>query len=300
MRVRRADERVVEELLREKQQVELTVSGLRQQSQHVTRRRTPVLGVLAVRHDRERLAEVLLVQAHHLARSISHTVVALHDERGLVLEEAVVHVCRRHAAALRRSHADVLVERLEPEADDAVLEDVRGGGGAAALEPVAVLPRERELSLIAAERPPLLESHPRDLRLVADDLETQRNLVVGELAAVVIPGERLVHAVRQTELHGARAVEADVGEQRHGVVGARPELASDGAPLELAVRQQAEEVRAQHIGAVGPVGDGNGKREWRTLVAGVVGEGHETALVLMDGSCGNSGDKDAQIESCHG
>ena len=89
--------------------------------------------------------------------------------------------------------------------------------------------------------------------LVAHGLEALRNLVVRELAEVVLARERLVHALRRTELHRARTVKTNVGEQRHGVVGAHPEFAANGAPLELTVRQQTKEIGPQHVGTVDAV-----------------------------------------------
>ena len=124
--------------------------------------------------------------------------------------------------------------------------------------------------------------------------------MVRELAELPRARHDLPKALRTHELHRPRAVQANVIEQRHGVVGAHVMLAPYGATLALAVRKQAEEVRANHVLPVGPVRDGHGERERDAAVGLVVAKAHQTAPVLVKRPCGNAGDKNAEIDDGHG
>ena len=143
-------------------------------------------------------------------------------------------------------------------------------------------------------------AHPRDVPLVAHRPEAQGDLVVRELAELPRTRHGVAKAVGAHELHRPWAVKADMVEQGDGIVGARAELPPDGATLALAVRQQAEEVWANHALAEGPVGDGHGERERDATIGLVVAKAHESAPILTERPRGDAGDKDAEVNGGHG
>lgn len=166
----------------------------------------PVRCVFLIGHVAKRLAAIFLMDARDRAVFHIDPVVSFDNECGLVFKEAVVHLGGRDAVALGNLHAGVLVECLQPEADDAVLEDVRSGRCSQCRAPALLMSSKGEFPLVAAERPALAFTHPRGVLMGAQIFQAQGDGVVVDGLVMRGPVELLFHAVLRAELHTARAV----------------------------------------------------------------------------------------------
>ena len=100
------------------------------------------------------------MEAHDVPIGIDEAVVPAYNDCRLILEHAVFDIRTGKAASLSEPHADVFVESLQPIACDAVFEYVRCRRRALALAPGSVAQRERELALVASQRPVFVAAHP--------------------------------------------------------------------------------------------------------------------------------------------
>lgn len=172
--------------------------------------------------------EILLMDPVDLAVPSLRPVEALDDDRPLPSELPVLDLRGRDAARAGEPQAEVLVERLKDHARDAWFDDVCGGGGAGAAEPFAGLLAKGDLSLVAAERPALVGRGPLGGgRFSLGDPVAY--LPVRDGLQLAFPGERVLQGVVVADLHGARAVEADLLEQSEGVIWRYTGLAADSA-----------------------------------------------------------------------
>ena len=135
MRVGGANEAVEENHLRKEQQIEMGVLCRAKQSERITGGGTAVGRVLLIRHDAERLAEVLLMKSRNIPRRIEDAIVAGHDESGIILKEAIFNISRVYSQSRCRLHAYVLIKRLEFESHDPIFENVCCRGGANTFAP---------------------------------------------------------------------------------------------------------------------------------------------------------------------
>ena len=153
---------------------------------------------------------------------------------------------------------------------------------------------ECEFSLVAAKGPMLVRAEPRVFTVFAQGGESPRDgFVINGLELLLTCGEDCGLA-GFAELHGARAVEANILQQGKGVVASHIELEADVPAHAPVVRQQPEKEWLHDAMGERAVGHGHGERQRDAIVIKIVAEADLAAAALCELSGRLAADEDEQ------
>lgn len=176
---------------------------------HRSRARSALVLVFDLRHDAQRLAEVLLVDADPSVGG-TFAVIAFHTDGGFSVHLDLLGECRRHAHRAGKAKAEHFVLDEAVVVTAGWLEDVRCGNASAGHRPAVIRSQQCNLGLRAGETELANIPKPAPTADIAPDLRKARgNLRIAQgLDAIGLACDDRFNAFGRNELDGARAATA--------------------------------------------------------------------------------------------